>query len=183
MVSQCNSLGKICTRCKVWKKFEDFSVRRVKKDGRKSECKECFNAYAKGYYERNPDKAQAKLDANKEMRWKDLDYWSAIGVINYWKNPEEKRITRRAYTKHNRGKCNALTIKYKANKLQRTPKWSNLEAIVKIYENCPKGFEVDHIIPLKGKIVSGLHVPENLQYLEKRLNRIKKNKFPFTLPK
>ena len=39
------------------------------------------------------------------------------------------------------------------------------------------GFEVDHIIPLNGRQVSGLHVPENLQVLTVRANRQKGAKF------
>lgn len=35
------------------------------------------------------------------------------------------------------------------------------------------GFEVDHIIPLNGEKVSGLHVPSNLQVLTVRANRQK----------
>ena len=64
-----------------------------------------------------------------------------------------------------------------ADKIQRTPKWSNLEEIKIIYENCPDGYEVDHIVPLKGKNVCGLHVEHNLQYLTKIENQRKYNKF------
>ena len=38
-------------------------------------------------------------------------------------------------------------------------------------------FEVDHILPLQGKLVSGLHVPENLQVIPATLNRAKSNSF------
>ena len=38
-------------------------------------------------------------------------------------------------------------------------------------------FEVDHILPIKGKKVSGLHVLANLQVLPRRENRVKSNKF------
>jgi hypothetical protein len=66
-------------------------------------------------------------------------------------------------------------------KQAQTPKWANKNKIKEIYKNCPKGMVVDHIIPLKGKNVSGLHVENNLQYLEKTVNLLKSNKFDFSL--
>jgi 5-methylcytosine-specific restriction endonuclease McrA len=62
----------------------------------------------------------------------------------------------------------------------RTPSWVNKGELLEIYANCPKGSEVDHIIPLKGLIdgrpVTGLHVPWNLQYLTTSANRKKHNR-------
>lgn len=54
---------------------------------------------------------------------------------------------------------------YRASKIQRTPSWANLDKISDIYKNCPEGYHVDHIYPLNGTIVCGLHVEDNLQYL------------------
>lgn len=68
--------------------------------------------------------------------------------------------------------------KRRATKLQATPKWltkHQLEAIKQIYFACPNGMHVDHIIPLKGENVCGLHVPWNLQYLTPTENSKKKN--------
>ena len=65
----------------------------------------------------------------------------------------------------------------RANKIQRTPKWADLERIRLIYLDCPEGYHVDHIIPLQGELVSGLHVPENLQYLTAGENLRKSNKY------
>jgi hypothetical protein len=65
----------------------------------------------------------------------------------------------------------------KAEKLKRIPSWSDRDAIAEFYRNCPEGYHVDHIIPLRGKTVSGLHVLENLQYLLAEDNLRKSNKF------
>jgi hypothetical protein len=68
----------------------------------------------------------------------------------------------------------------RAAKLERTPKWLTTDQrnqMKEIYKNCPEEHDVDHIVPLQGKNVSGLHVPWNLQYLTSKENRKKGNKF------
>ena len=72
---------------------------------------------------------------------------------------------------------NARSTKYRASKLDLTPEWVDLEEIKIIYEDCPKGFHVDHIIPLQGNLATGLHTKHNLQYLEALENTTKKNIF------
>ena len=59
----------------------------------------------------------------------------------------------------------------------RVPIWSETEAIKQFYLDCPEGYQVDHIIPLQGTLVSGLHVLGNLQYLTVSENRSKSNHF------
>jgi hypothetical protein len=65
---------------------------------------------------------------------------------------------------------------HRAHKLKATPKWADLEAIKQIYLNCPIGYHVDHILPLRGKTLSGLHISYNLQYLPVLENIKKSNK-------
>ena len=71
----------------------------------------------------------------------------------------------------------ARQAKYRASQISRTPKWANLVKIKEMYNECPKGFHVDHIIPLQGELVSGLHVETNLQYLLAKDNMSKSNKY------
>lgn len=79
------------------------------------------------------------------------------------------------------GMCGACkTFLEKARKLnirERTPSWSQSNLILKFYKECPEGYHVDHNLPLQGKLVSGLHVIENLQYLSIEENLKKSNKF------
>ena len=71
---------------------------------------------------------------------------------------------------------NFLAAKRRAMKLRATPTWANLDDINKIYMSCPKGFHVDHIIPLQHKSVCGLHIPENLRIVSASYNLRKNNK-------
>lgn len=59
----------------------------------------------------------------------------------------------------------------------QTPPWADKATLAMIYACCPPGYEVDHIVPLHGRYVSGLHIPLNLQYLTKSENRRKQAKF------
>lgn len=70
----------------------------------------------------------------------------------------------------------AWYAKRRALKLRATPAWANEEKIKKIYAECPKGHHVDHIVPLQGRKVCGLHVEDNLQYLPAAENIRKSNK-------
>lgn len=92
-------------------------------------------------------------------------------------NPEAFKESQTKTCKKRHKERLAANSNYRAKKLQRTPKWANLEKIREIYKNCPEGYHVDHIIPLQGEKVSGLHVPENLQYLTAEENLSKSNKY------
>lgn len=76
------------------------------------------------------------------------------------------------YRKRNRGKKSAEWAAWYAARLQRTPAWADLQAIRKIYNEAARltketgePWHVDHEIPLNGKLVSGLHLAENLRVI------------------
>ena len=65
----------------------------------------------------------------------------------------------------------------RAKKKKAVPQWADRRKIFEIYQKCPRKMRVDHIIPLNNPLVSGLHVPENLQYISEKDNQDKANKF------
>jgi hypothetical protein len=78
----------------------------------------------------------------------------------------------------------ALGAKRRSSLLSATPPWADMRAIRRIYEECAArtmdtnvAHHVDHIVPLQGKKVCGLHVPWNLQILTQSENCSKSNKF------
>lgn len=100
-----------------------------------------------------------------------------------------RRINRKAvseYQKRNKDINAAKTALYNSRKNNRTPTWLSKDDISKIksiYKMCRAiskktevPHQVDHIVPLNGELVSGLHVPWNLQILPKSDNLSKSNK-------
>jgi len=123
----------------------------------------------------------------KEWRDKNKDILNAN--TQKWRkaNPEAfKAMQKRTREKHS-ARVNADNNKRRADKLNRTPKWITKDDLwlmkeaheLAVLRTKLFGFDwhVDHIIPLKGKAVSGLHVPNNLQVIEGKLNLMKNNKF------
>lgn len=69
----------------------------------------------------------------------------------------------------------ARAIQRRTRRKLATPMWADLNKLKEIYRDCPKGMHVDHIIPLQGELVSGLHIETNLQYLSAEDNLAKSN--------
>jgi hypothetical protein len=112
-------------------------------------------------------------------------------------NKEHRKTYIRDYQRNNKDKINAHHRKYsktqkgqlvnrekgayrRALKKQATPPWIDRKELKKIYAECPKGWHVDHIIPLDNDDVCGLHVPANLQHLTAFENDSKGNRFDGT---
>lgn len=73
----------------------------------------------------------------------------------------------------NKQRNREVSANYRAKLREQTPDDADRAAIREFYNNCPEGYEVDHIIPIsKG----GLHTLTNLQYLTITENRRKGNK-------
>lgn len=104
-------------------------------------------------------------------------------------NPQHEgsKLSKRLWKQNNHGLVVASTAKRRAAKLQRTPAWltdidyehiSNeykLASLLTKVTGSP--WHVDHIIPLQGKLVSGLHVPSNLRAILGIKNVLKSNAY------
>ena len=147
-------------------------------------------ARQKAYYEANKDKVKAKKKAYREAN---KDKIKAYREANKDKikayreaNKDKVKAQKKVYYEANSAKYieRATFRKKLLNKLQR-PSWYNSKLVNKIYNECHKlnkiaGFikyHVDHIVPLQGKNVSGLHVQGNLKIILASVNLSKSNKF------
>ncbi|MGH7975002.1 MAG: HNH endonuclease signature motif containing protein [bacterium] len=119
-------------------------------------CRLCQNEYYKRYY----------LDHQEKRAARNSQY--------YQDHKQEKAKYNKQWCDNNRGKVAQYQIKNKTNRNLRIPKFGQ-DGIVEFYDNRPEGYEVDHIVPLQGKLVSGLHVSWNLRYLTPHDNRVKYN--------
>ncbi len=147
---------------------------------------------------KNPDRFRANQkrykDKNrKEIRKKGLEYYHnnrerqlALSKKRRDENPEKEHKRCKKYRQENKGTINTKTARRRAAQLQRTPSWlteEHLKQIKDVYNEAARltketgvAHEVDHVFPLQGDDISGLHVPWNLQILQKPVHVFKGNR-------
>lgn len=165
---------KICTRCGIEKTKESFYKQKLNsKDGYQSHCKTCDNARKSEWKAKNPDKVK-KYEKQAE----------ANRLHNAERREYRKELKQLPHVKANR---NMAYAKRRAAKINRTPRWLNEHdrMVIKSFyitaqiltKLTGEEWHVDHEIPLQASLVSGLHVPNNLQLMRGIENETKRNEY------
>ena len=162
-------------------------------------CQECIQIANIDRYKNNREMHYASwrkwYEANKKThharsrRWQQENPERAKATAQKWMlaNPDKTAAKAKRYRDKNPDKVTAWAVAGVAKRDKRVPKWLSLDdkwilreayALAKLRTKL-FGFawEVDHVIPLRGQFVSGLHVPTNVQVIPKALNRAKCNQY------
>lgn len=178
---------KECSRaaCKqVYRKYHDRHL--AAKRAWKVENAERHRQINRQWQQDNPEKIRGYTsrwradNPEKARRWSEENPEKVLEIGRRWKHANREKVQERdrAYAAANPHKVRAKTARRRASLLQATPSWVDNEILELIYSECPPGWHVDHIYPLKGRDSCGLHVPWNLQYLPASENCKKSNKPP-----
>ena len=130
---------------------------------------ERLKEYAKNHYQENKEEYIEKAKS-----------WQS-------ENKDKRKQILSKHKRENRAKHTADTAKYRADKDKRTPNWLtefdhiHIKALYQLaaMRTRESGFpwHVDHIIPLRGRNVSGLHTPTNMRVIPGEENVRKNNAF------
>lgn len=193
-------------KCKNYKDIVNFSKTTKNKDGYSYWCKSCQKEYhnlhknahaiaVKKWKDTNKEtiKKAKKLNNEKNRKQHIIPEYKICSTCSENKASEFffKNSNHKDGLEYSCKDCKKISAKKCYNKVarqisarnchlkrkNRVPEWANLDKIREIYKNRPKGCHIDHIVPLNGKDVCGLHVEYNLQYLPASLNMSKGNKW------
>lgn len=173
---------KRCTQCSIVKPASEFY-----KNGKslRSSCKECGSLLAMSWRRTRPDLAAA---AHKRWREKNpekaaqgnkrrKERWQAA-------NPGVSAIRAMEWYRANTSRSHANAKAQLLRKINAIPTWANLFFIEEAYDLSRRrskvfGFKwhVDHIVPLRSKLVCGLHVENNLRVIPGKENLQKSNRY------
>ncbi len=159
---------KTCTKCHADKDLGSFGHDKHKKSGYTSHCLDCMKAAAQARRDANPERSREVTKAYRE------------------RNPEKEKARYTKYNKENPEVRAHHAAMRRSAELQATPAWLTKEQkadikamylLAKKFEKlCNIRYHVDHIVPVAGKDVRGLHVPWNLQILPASVNMSKGNR-------
>src|SRR3990167_1013494 len=195
---------KYCAHCKQEKTLSEFYKRKASRDGLQSRCRVCADEFGSSYKAAHPDKERARQvryhAANRERKCINSTVWyrnnteraKARQAVNRhdnrerdkkrsleWRlaNPLKFKATSAAYAKRNPHKFAANNARRKAIRLRATPTWADHEIMDDFYQEAVYfQCQIGHIVPLRSKLVCGLHWEGNLQILSKAENISKGNR-------
>lgn len=146
---------------------------------KKKNAKFCCRKHKTAFSDSKRDYSALYAKNREKRRYQALQY--------YYADVEKSRKNLLLRQKKNLAIFAANQAKRRVAKIKRTPSWltdNDLWLIDEVYHLAAlktkltgAKWHVDHIVPLQGKIVSGLHVPENLQVILARDNIAKHNTF------
>ena len=173
---------KTCTKCSEQKMLSEFKKDSSKKDGLSSSCKQCFKAAWKNNYQNIAEKHRLK---SKKYASENKEKISQYHKDWYKENTESEKQRTKKWRQENNGWANFLRTNSKPRYKKAIPSWADHEKMKAFYVEADRlssetgiKYSVDHIVPIKGKFVSGLHVEYNLQVIKLTDNIIKHNHFP-----
>ena len=131
----------------------------------------------KEYRKTHPEQIKATYKKRRSARLRYNAKWSAA-------HPEQVKIAKQRERQNNIVAYNARSAARRASKVRATPAWANQFFIKEAYalaqlRTKATGIEwhVDHVVPLKSKLVCGLHVEHNLQVIPATVNMSKNNRY------
>jgi hypothetical protein len=175
---------KTCSKCGEEKPLTEYYKSKECAAGVRSACKICTNKQ-RDAWRSNPDNWRKELDAqavrqSSEKEKKRIREYNARPDVAL----KRKLHGRKPKSNHGLAMDAARAQKRRCAKSQRTVSWANEQLIAAYYKEAKRleeltgiQFHVDHIIPLQGEMVSGLHVETNLQLLPAHENIGKSNSF------
>lgn len=164
-----------------------IEVRRIAREtrttGRIRICKHCPNEIP-NKHDNAKVCSDACLKAAKQRRAEQFRHENREELLAkeaLWRetNRESKNESNRKWKKNNPHKINADASMRRAALRGCVPRWFNdthKEQIEWLFKRRKKGYHVDHIVPLRHPLVSGLHVPWNLRVISATENLKKSNK-------
>lgn len=187
---------KACTKCGVTRGGDGFHKR--PNGTLQSHCKVCANARAQAWRKKNPERARAHdaryasenrpLVNQRKREQRAANPEASRETVRKWRaqNLDRARRASRAWYAANPVRSRAQEAKRRAAKLQAFAAWADTELIQDIYAYArimrEHGVDchVDHIVPLQGRTVCGLHTHDNLTVLLPEHNQAKSNRLKET---
>jgi hypothetical protein len=149
------------------------------------DCDSCSKRRKSDYKKRHAERVRQARSEYKKAKWKAGEAERKAKKANrIAERPIKIKISKKKWKQRNPHKVIANTAKRFASKLRATPAWANNKAIEQVYmmarsmsDSTGVKWHVDHVVPLRGKNVCGLHVEHNLTFLPAAFNISKSNKF------